>query len=84
MTRAIRSGKPVTEKDLNLVKGLSQRDRLYLIQVYQLIEGNVDTDIEVECKRSDCLYKYSFPLDLGQLFSSSQDEKPNIEDIIWE
>lgn len=68
---------------IEVIKGLPQADRAYLINVYQLIEGNVDTDVQVVCKNAMCGIEYEFPLDLGQLFFSSQVKKPTEEDLIW-
>lgn len=72
-----------SEKDVELVKALPQGDRGYLIQVYQLMEGNVDTDVQVTCKNPLCGIEFEFPLDLGQLFFSSQVEKPTEADLTW-
>lgn len=68
---------------IEIVKGLPQADRAYLINVYQLIEGNVDTDVQVVCKNVMCGVEYEFPLDLGALFFSSQVNKPTEADLTW-
>lgn len=70
-------------EDVEFIKNLPQVDRSYLIQVYQLMEGNVDTDVQVTCKNALCGIEFEFPLDLGQLFFSSQVKKPTPEDLTW-
>lgn len=72
-----------TQEDVEIIKNLPQVDRAYLIQVYQLIEGNVDTDVQVTCKNALCGIEYEFPLDLGQLFFSSQVKKPTEAELTW-
>jgi hypothetical protein len=69
--------------DVELVKALPQADRSFLIQVYQMIEGNVDTTVQVSCKAPGCGITFDFPLDLGQLFFSNQVKKPTVEDLVW-
>lgn len=71
------------DDDIETIKALPQADRAFLIQVYQLIEGNVDTDIQVTCKNALCGIEFEFPIDLGQLFFSSQVKKPSTEDLVW-
>lgn len=68
---------------VDLVRTLPQVDRSYLIQVYTLMEGNVDTNVQVTCKNQLCGIEFEFPLDLGQLFFSSQVKKPTLEDLTW-
>lgn len=77
--------KPMTADPacVDLVRNLPQVDRSYLIQVYTLMEGNVDTDVQVKCKNQLCGIEFEFPLDLGQLFFSSQVKKPTAEDLVW-
>lgn len=72
-----------TPEDVEMIKQLPQEDRGYLIQVYQLIEGNVDTDVQVVCKNPLCGIEFEFPIDIGQLFFSNQAKKPNMEDLVW-
>lgn len=72
-----------SQDDVETIKMLPQADRSYLIQVYQLMEGNVDTDVQVTCKNNLCGAEFEFPLDLGQLFFSSQVKKPTPEDLTW-
>lgn len=73
----------VTPECVEIVKSLPQVDRSYLIQVYGLMEGNVDTDVQVVCKNALCGIEFEFQLDLGQLFFSSQVKKPTPEDLVW-
>jgi hypothetical protein len=77
------SNESALNEALDLVKKLPQADRAYLIQVYQMIEGNVDTDIQVKCKNAMCGIEFEFPLDLGALFYSSQVNKPTEAELTW-
>ena len=74
-------GNPVTANDVLAVKNLPTTDRQYLGRVYNAIEGAVDTDIEVECL--GCKREFTFPLDLGQIFFSNQEEKITDQDFVW-
>ena len=77
--------KPVdgSNESVEMIRKLPIEDRSYLIQVYQMIEGNVDTDVQVTCKNALCGIEFEFPLDLGQLFFSSQVKKPTPDDLTW-
>jgi len=53
------------------VKELPLADRNRIREVYDMIEADVDTSIEVTCENPLCNYEYSFPLDVGQSFFST-------------
>lgn len=56
---------------LAAVKALPQLDRNYLRKVYNLIEADVDTSVEVTCASKICNADFRFPIDLGQAFFSN-------------
>lgn len=72
-----------TAEDVEIIKTLPQEDRSYLILVYQLMEGNVDTNVQVTCKNGLCGAEFEFPLDLGQLFFTGQAKQPTADDLTW-
>lgn len=74
------SSLPIKEQ-LMLVKRMPRLDREYLRQVYSKIEGAVDTDVELSCRK--CGRDFSFPLDLGQVFSSTLEDKVSDSDLEW-
>lgn len=76
-------GRPMkdTDEDVDIIEALPFADRSYLIQVYQLIENNIDTDVEVKCR--ECKFEYEFPLDLGGLYFLGQAKKPSMEELTW-
>lgn len=74
------SSLPIKEQ-LMLVKRMPRVDREYLRQVYLKIEGAVDTDVEQTCRK--CSRDFSFPLDLGQVFSSTLEDKVSDSDLEW-
>jgi len=78
-------GKTITgsEQDINTIKNLPNADRSQLLAVYQAMEGDIDTDVQVICKNAKCNMEFEFPLDVGQLFFSNQVEKPVAEDLNW-
>ena len=52
------------------VKALPLEDREYIVSVYNLMEADVDTQVEVHCDHPLCSADFKFPLDLGQTFFS--------------
>lgn len=56
---------------MQALKDLPQRDRVYIRKVYDLMEADVDTRVEVQCDSPICLAEYDFPMDLGQAFFSN-------------
>lgn len=53
------------------LKGLPQADRVFIREVYDMIEADVDTEVEVQCDSSICNAEWAFALDLGQAFFSN-------------
>jgi hypothetical protein len=69
---------------LDLVKALPQQDRNFLRQVYNKMEADVDTTVEVTCDSRLCGAPFSFPLDLGQsFFLSPETEHVSDEALNW-
>lgn len=56
---------------IQAVKSLPIDDRNYLRKVYNLIEADVDTSVEVQCSSKICNAEFRFALDLGQAFFSN-------------
>lgn len=69
------------EQQLALVKAMPHVDRDFLRLVYQRLEGAVDTDVELTCQK--CNREIVFPLDLGQVFSSTLNDKISDSDLEW-
>ena len=67
--------------NLPILKQLPLIDRQYLRRVYDMMEGSVDTDIEVRC--SKCQKDFVFELDLGQVFFSPQVESVLPDTVEW-
>jgi len=74
-------GQKMTPFHIDLIKSLSIADRNYIREVYNFIEGAVDTDVEVDC--SSCNTTFEFPLDLGQVFFSNRAKKVTAADLEW-
>ena len=53
------------------VKDLPQQDRNAIREVYDKIEADVDTTIQVVCDNPICQAEFEFPLDIGQTFFSN-------------
>ena len=68
---------------LNKIKELPQKDRNYIRQVYNAMEANVETDVEVMCRNPICGAAWTFPLDVGQGFFLDLEEKVSDEDLNW-
>lgn len=60
-----------TERAMAAVKALPQQDRNTIREVYDLIEADVDTTIQVQCENPLCKSEFEFPLDVGQTFFSN-------------
>lgn len=60
---------------LTHVKALPQMDRNFLRKVYNKIEADVDTTIEILCASKICPADFRFPIDLGQAFFSNPVEE---------
>jgi hypothetical protein len=59
------------EKAMAAVKDLPQADRNAIREVYDKIEADVDTTIQVQCDNPICQAEFEFPLDIGQTFFSN-------------
>jgi len=59
---------------LEEVKALPQADREFIREVYDKMEADVDTSVEVQCDHPMCAAEFSFPLELGQSFFSNGEE----------
>jgi len=68
---------------LGKIKALPQADRNLIRQVYNAMETNVETDIDVECRNPICLNKWQFPLDVGQGFFLDLGGSVSAEDLNW-
>ena len=68
---------------LQLVRQMPYQDRIYLRKVFDLMEGAIENEIEVICKKASCQKLYKFPLDLGQVFFSPQGDTVTLDSIEW-
>ena len=69
---------------LTTVKALPQEDRNYLRKVYNLIEADVDTMVELTCASKICPADFRFPIDLGQsFFSNPVEEQVTDAELTW-
>lgn len=71
------------KKDMDLVKSLPVVDRRVLISTFNVMEGSIETEIEVKCNSAACGAEFSFDLDLGQVFFSNQGREVTAEDLNW-
>lgn len=69
--------------DLELVKALPKADRQVLINTFNAMEGSIETEIEVKCRRETCRADFKFDLDLGQVFFSNPEPEVKAEDLHW-
>jgi hypothetical protein len=60
-----------TSRAMLAVKDLPQQDRNAIRDVYDKIEADVDTTIQVQCDNPVCQAEFEFPLDIGQTFFSN-------------
>jgi hypothetical protein len=71
-------------RGLAVVKALPQADRNYLRKVYNLIEADVDTTVELSCASKICPADFRFPIDLGQtFFSNPVEEQVTDAELTW-
>jgi hypothetical protein len=69
---------------LAAVKALPQKDRNFLRKVYNKIEADVDTSVEVTCASKVCPADFRFPIDLGQaFFSNPVEEQVTDAELAW-
>jgi len=79
----IKNDDTTLDQNIALLKALPTPDRLYLMNVYRLMEGDIDTNVTIRCGGKECGKTLEFPLDLNDLFNLSKDEKPKLEDLVW-
>ncbi|HET6456161.1 MAG TPA: hypothetical protein VFI02_17285, partial [Armatimonadota bacterium] len=68
---------------LEIIKALPSEDRAYMRQVYDAMEADVDTSVEVGCDNRACGIDFSFVLDLGQAFFLNPVEEVTAEALNW-
>jgi hypothetical protein len=68
---------------LELVKALPNADRNYMRQVFNAMEADVDTIVEVACDNRQCGAEFKFPLDMGQAFFLNPAEDVSAEALNW-
>jgi hypothetical protein len=66
----------ISKECLEEIRLLSKVDRLYIIEAYSLMEGTVDTDVQVICKKAECGVEFTFFLDIGQSFFLQPGKEP--------
>lgn len=69
--------------DLDLVKSLPVADRRRIINAFNVMEGSIETEVELSCQRAACGKSWKFDLDLGQVFFSPQDQGVSADDLVW-
>ena len=69
------------QKNISLLKDMPYQDRNYLRKVFDIMEGAVDTDVEVQC--NSCTKWFKFSLDLGQIFFSQTEDTVLPDQIKW-
>jgi hypothetical protein len=71
-------------EDLKVVQSLPRVDRIHLINVINIMEGSIETEIEINCNRPGCQTEFKFDLDLGQVFfSNPEEEELSVETLDW-
>lgn len=69
---------------LEAVKELPQADRNAIRDVYDKIEADVDTSIQIQCDNPICQAEFEFPLDIGQtFFSNPAGDGVALEKLTW-
>lgn len=79
-------GKPLNagnDADMATVKALPKADRLRLIDTFNVMEGSIETLIEVKCDKVSCGTEFKFDLDLGQVFFSNPEQEIKAENLNW-
>lgn len=72
-----------TDKDLDLIKSLPKLDRTMLINTFNVMEGNIETEIVTNCTAPKCGAEFKFDLDLGQVFFSNPDLEVSQSNLNW-
>jgi len=68
---------------LGVIKALPGADRNYMRQVFNAMEADVDTVVEVACDSRSCGAEFKFPLDMGQAFFLNPAEDVSVEALNW-
>jgi len=68
---------------LEIIKALPGADRNYMREVFNVMEADVDTIVEVACDNRACGAEFRFPLDMGQAFFSAPAEDITAEGLNW-
>lgn len=79
-------GKPLPHPSfggIQVVDQMPYKDRMFLRSVFDLMEGAIDDEVEVTCKKAGCMRDFKFPLDLGQVFFSQPEETVTPDSIEW-
>jgi len=70
-------------KSVDLVKRLSSVDRNYIREVYNKVEGAIDTELEISCEKVACGLEWKTEIDIGQVFFSPQAVEITEADLEW-
>lgn len=70
-------------KSVDTVRKLSSVDRNFIREVYNKIEGAIDTELEMTCEKIACGREWKTEIDIGQVFFSPQDVKITEADLEW-
>jgi hypothetical protein len=79
-------GKPMSgnhDQDMELIKALPKLDRTMLINTFNVMEGNIETEVTTNCTSGSCGVEFKFDLDLGQVFFSSPDMEVSQSNLNW-
>jgi hypothetical protein len=80
-------GKPLSgdpQADLEMIKGLPLADRRAIVNTFNLMEGSIETEIELRCTSAACPSpEFKFDLDLGQVFFSNPESEQKAEELSW-
>jgi hypothetical protein len=72
------------EEDLKIVQEIPRVDRIHLFNIINLMEGGIETEVELQCPRTVCRAEFKFDLDLGQVFFSNPEaEELSVETLDW-
>jgi len=80
-------GKPLSgdaQIDLEMIKALPLADRRAIVNTFNLMEGSIETELEVRCTSAACPSpEFKFDLDLGQVFFSNPESETKVEELGW-
>jgi hypothetical protein len=72
------------DEDLRIVQEIPRVDRIHLFNIINLMEGGIETEVELQCPRIACRAEFKFDLDLGQVFFSNPEaEELSVETLDW-